>query len=182
MGYVQDFLFQTRCDFLFLDMFCLDPFVLVKRAIQPGQPLACFSLPDISQGSEPVPIPCLNQVDATQLPPVEYIAKRRPAKGVYINTKTDFLVGCDCTDGCLDRCVCVCVQLQIMKDVCVCLCVLIVSSWSAALAACSVCVWYRSKCSCHQLTVEATALSSGGPVDVSAGYIHKRLLTPLSTG
>ncbi|XP_076158037.1 histone-lysine N-methyltransferase SETDB1-A isoform X3 [Alosa pseudoharengus] len=142
MKQVQDFLFQTRCDFLLLDMFSLDPFVLVKRALPPRQPEVFYSLPDISKGSETVPIPCINLIDSSRPELIEYIAKRKPGKGVYINTQTDFLVGCDCTDGCLDR----------------------------------------SKCSCHQLTIEATALCPGGPVDVNAGYAHKRLLAPLVTG
>ncbi|XP_062384689.1 histone-lysine N-methyltransferase SETDB1-B-like [Sardina pilchardus] len=141
MKQVQDYLFQTRCDFLMLDMFSLDPFVLVKRAPS-RQPQVFFSLPDISEGSETVPIPCVNLLDSTRPELIEYIAKRTPGKGVNINTQTDFLVGCDCTDGCLDS----------------------------------------SKCSCHQLTVEATALCRGGPMDGSAGYAHKRLLAPLVTG
>lgn len=105
MKQVQDFLFQTRSDFLSMDMFSLDPFVLVKRATPPGQPPVFFSLPDISNGAETVPIPCLNQIDDTRPELIQYIAKRVPGEGVYINTQTDFLVGCDCTDGCLDRCV-----------------------------------------------------------------------------
>lgn len=141
---VQDYLIETRCDFLFLEMFCMDPFVLVNRARPPststGQPY--LYLPDISEGREVMPVPCINEVDNTLAPNVTYTKDRVLGPGVSINTSLDFLIGCDCTDGCRDR----------------------------------------SKCACHQLTIEATSLCSGGPVDVSAGYTHKRLPTSLSTG
>lgn len=144
MQEVQEYLFETRCDFLFLEMFCMDPFVLVNRARPPstttGQPH--LYLPDISEGKEVMPVPCVNEVDNTLAPNVTYTKDRVPARGVFINTSSDFLVGCDCTDGCRDR----------------------------------------SKCACHKLTIEATSLCTGGPVDVSAGYTHKRLPTSLSTG
>ncbi|XP_048058537.1 histone-lysine N-methyltransferase SETDB1-A isoform X2 [Megalobrama amblycephala] len=144
MQEVQEYLIETRCDFLFLEMFCMDPFVLVNRARPPststGQPH--LYLPDISEGREVVPVPCVNEVDNTLAPNVTYTKDRSPAPGVNINTSLDFLIGCDCTDGCRDR----------------------------------------SKCACHQLTIEATSLCSGGPVDVSAGYTHKRLPTSLPTG
>ncbi|XP_056335786.1 histone-lysine N-methyltransferase SETDB1-A isoform X2 [Danio aesculapii] len=144
MQEVQEYLFETRCDFLFLEMFCMDPFVLVNRARPPstttGQPH--LYLPDISEGKEVMPVPCVNEVDNTLAPNVTYTKDRVPARGVFINTSSDFMVGCDCTDGCRDR----------------------------------------SKCACHKLTVEATSLCTGGPVDVSAGYTHKRLPTSISTG
>lgn len=144
MQEVQDYLFETRCDFLFLEMFCMDPFVLVNRARPPstttGQPH--LYLPDISEGKEVMPVPCVNEVDNTLAPNVTYTKDRVPARGVFINTSSDFMVGCDCTDGCRDR----------------------------------------SKCACHKLTIEATSLCTGGPVDVSAGYTHKRLPTSLPTG
>ncbi|XP_016299844.1 histone-lysine N-methyltransferase SETDB1-A-like isoform X3 [Sinocyclocheilus anshuiensis] len=144
MQEVQEYLFETRCDFLFLEMFCMDPFVLVNRARPPststGKPH--LYLPDISEGREVLPVPCVNEVDSTLAPNISYTKDRVPAPGVSVNTSSDFLIGCDCTDGCLDR----------------------------------------SKCACHQLTIEATSLCSGGPVDVSAGYTHKRLPTTLPTG
>ncbi|XP_062867037.1 histone-lysine N-methyltransferase SETDB1-A isoform X2 [Trichomycterus rosablanca] len=144
MEEVQDFLFESRCDFLFLDMFCLDPFVLVKRAIIPSsmtsQPQ--LYLPDISEGKETIPVPCVNEVDSTRPDPLTYITRRQPAPGIFVNTNLDFMVGCDCTDGCRDR----------------------------------------SKCACHQLTIDATSLFTGGPVDVTAGYTHKRLPRYVPTG
>ncbi|KTF82136.1 hypothetical protein cypCar_00032488, partial [Cyprinus carpio] len=141
---VQEYLFETRGDFLFLEMFCMDPFVLVNRARPPSTSTSKphLYLPDISDGREVLPVPCVNEVDNTLAPNISYTKDRVPAPGVSINTSSDFLIGCDCTDGCLDR----------------------------------------SKCACHQLTIEATSLRSGGPVDVSAGYTHKRLPTTLPTG
>uniref|UniRef100_A0A671PSA3 [histone H3]-lysine(4) N-trimethyltransferase n=1 Tax=Sinocyclocheilus anshuiensis TaxID=1608454 RepID=A0A671PSA3_9TELE len=144
MQEVQEYLLETRCDFLFLEMFCMDPFVLVNRSRPPststGKPH--LYLPDISEGREVLPVPCINEVDNTLAPNISYTKDRVPAPGVSVNTSPDFLIGCDCTDGCQDR----------------------------------------SKCACHQLTVEATSLCSGGPVDISAGYTHKRLPTTLPTG
>lgn len=144
MEEVQAFLFESRCDFLFLDMFCLDPFVLVKRALLPSsmasRPL--LFLPDISGGKEVVPVPCVNELNTVSPPPLSYTSHRLPAPGVFINTDLDFMVGCDCTDGCRDR----------------------------------------SKCACYQMTIEATSLFTGGPVDVTAGYTHKRLPRYVPTG
>ncbi|XP_026858102.2 histone-lysine N-methyltransferase SETDB1-A isoform X2 [Electrophorus electricus] len=144
MEEVQDFLFESRCDFLFLDMFCLDPFVLVRRALLPSS-MTCrphLMLPDISEGKEVIPVPCVNEVDSTPLPLVTYTRHRTPGPGVFINTSLDFMMGCDCMDGCRDR----------------------------------------STCSCHQLTIEATSLFTGGPVDANAGYLHKRLTRDLPSG
>ncbi|KAK9965900.1 hypothetical protein ABG768_004965 [Culter alburnus] len=144
MQEVQEYLFETRCDFLFLEMFCMDPFVLMNRTRPPStsSDRPHLYLPDISEGREALPLPCVNEVDNKPTPNVSYTKDRFPAPGVSINTSLDFLIGCDCTDGC----------------------------------------WDRSKCACHQLTIEATSLCSGGPVDASAGYTHKRLPTSLPTG
>ncbi|KAF5904308.1 histone-lysine N-methyltransferase SETDB1-A-like isoform X1, partial [Clarias magur] len=144
MEEVQAFLFESRCNFLFLDMFCLDPFVLVKRAMLPSYMASRprLSLPDISGGKEVVPVPCVNELNDVTPPPLAYTSHRIPAPGVFINTDLDFMVGCDCTDGCRDR----------------------------------------SKCACYQMTVEATSLFNGGPVDITAGYTHKRLPRYVPTG
>lgn len=137
MEEVQAFLLESRCDFLFLEMFCLDPFVLVKRALLPSSMVSrpFLFLRDISNGAELVPVPCANELNTIAPPSLTYTRDRVAGPGVSINTSLDFMVGCDCTDGCRDR----------------------------------------SKCACHQMTIEATALFSGGPKDVSAGYTHKRL-------
>ncbi|XP_072531688.1 histone-lysine N-methyltransferase SETDB1-A [Salminus brasiliensis] len=144
MEEVQDYLCESRCDFLFLEMFCLDPFVLVKRALLPSSMSSRphLFLPDISEGKELVPVPCVNESDSTHPPPLNYTRHRVSAPGVSINTSLDFMVGCDCTDGCRDR----------------------------------------SRCSCHQMTIDATSLFTGGPVDVNAGYTHKRLTRYVPTG
>uniref|UniRef100_A0A674CQE9 SET domain bifurcated histone lysine methyltransferase 1a n=1 Tax=Salmo trutta TaxID=8032 RepID=A0A674CQE9_SALTR len=140
MTAVQDYLQQTRCDFLFLDMFCLDPFVSVTTTHQP-RPYK-INIPDLTLGRENQPLSCINELNNIRPLSVIYNKQRVAASGVSINTSSDFLMGCDCTDGCRDR----------------------------------------SACSCHQLTIQATALLPAGPEDVNAGYTHKRLEKRLSTG
>ncbi|KAM9851535.1 histone-lysine N-methyltransferase SETDB1-B-like [Aulostomus maculatus] len=140
MAEIQHYLFQTRCDFIFLEMFCLDPYVLVDRPFQPQRPFYYF--PDITAGNEDIPLSCVNEIDNTPPPKVAYSKERIPEDGVFINTNLDFLVGCDCTDGCRDK----------------------------------------SKCSCHQLTLQATACTPGAQVNPNAGYLYKRLDECLPTG
>ncbi|XP_022073445.1 histone-lysine N-methyltransferase SETDB1-B [Acanthochromis polyacanthus] len=140
MGEIQQYLFQTRCDFIFLEMFCLDPYVLVDRPFQPQRPF--YYIPDITSGREDIPLSCVNEIDTTAPPQVAYSKERIPEGGVSINTSADFLVGCDCTDGCRDK----------------------------------------SKCSCHQLTLQATGCTPGGQINSNAGYLHKRLEECLPTG
>ncbi|XP_077066742.1 histone-lysine N-methyltransferase SETDB1-B isoform X3 [Siphateles boraxobius] len=140
MAEIQRYLFQTLCDFIFLEMFCLDPYVLVDRRFQPQRPY--YFIRDITSGREDIPLSCVNEIDNTPPPSVAYSKERIPADGVYINTSSDFLVGCDCTDGCRDK----------------------------------------SKCSCHQLTLQATGCTPGGQINANAGYHHKRLEECLPTG
>ncbi|XP_051574709.1 histone-lysine N-methyltransferase SETDB1-B-like isoform X1 [Myxocyprinus asiaticus] len=140
MAEIQRYLFQTLCDFIFLEMFCLDPYVLVDRRFQPQRPF--YFIRDITGGREDIPLSCVNEIDNTPPPNVAYSKERIPADGVYINTSPDFLVGCDCTDGCRDK----------------------------------------SKCSCHQLTLQATGCTPGGQINTNAGYHHKRLEECLPTG
>uniref|UniRef100_A0A1A8PJR8 [histone H3]-lysine(4) N-trimethyltransferase n=1 Tax=Nothobranchius rachovii TaxID=451742 RepID=A0A1A8PJR8_9TELE len=140
MSEIQTYLFQTRCDFIFLEMFCLDPYVLVDRPFQPQRPF--YYIPDITSGKEDIPLSCVNEIDNTPPPKVAYSKERIPEDGVVINTSSDFLVGCDCTDGCLDK----------------------------------------SKCSCHQLTLQATGCTPGGLINQNAGYLYKRLEECLPTG
>ncbi|XP_060112429.1 histone-lysine N-methyltransferase SETDB1 isoform X1 [Heteronotia binoei] len=101
MGEIERYLFETDCDFLFLEMFCLDPYVLVDRRFQPYKPY--YYIPDITNGKEDVPLSCVNEIDSTPPPQVAYSKERIPGKGVYINTSSDFLVGCDCEDGCRNK-------------------------------------------------------------------------------
>lgn len=103
MTAVQDYLQQTRCDFLFLDMFCLDPFVSVTTTHQP-RPYK-INIPDLTLGRENQPLSCINELNNIRPHSVIYNKQRVAASGVSINTSSDFLMGCDCTDGCRDRCV-----------------------------------------------------------------------------
>lgn len=59
--------------------------------------------PHRTQGKEDVPLSCVNEIDNTPPPQVAYSKERIPGKGVYINTSWEFLVGCDCKDGCRDK-------------------------------------------------------------------------------
>ncbi|KAG5271110.1 hypothetical protein AALO_G00176000 [Alosa alosa] len=140
MAEIERYLFQTHCDFIYLEMFCLDPYVLVDRRFQPQRPY--YFIRDITLGNEDIPLSCVNEIDTTPPPDVVYSKERIPADGVFINTDEDYLVGCDCTDGCKDK----------------------------------------SKCSCHQLTIQATGCTPGGQLNTSAGYTHKRLDECLPTG
>ncbi|XP_026719827.1 histone-lysine N-methyltransferase SETDB1 isoform X2 [Athene cunicularia] len=140
MPEIERYLFETDCDFLFLEMFCLDPYVLVDRKFQPYKPY--YYIVDITKGREDVPLSCVNEIDSTPPPQVAYSKERIPGKGVYINTSWEFLVGCDCKDGCRDK----------------------------------------SKCACHQLTVQATGCTPGGQINPNSGYQHKRLEECLPTG
>ncbi|XP_044528598.1 histone-lysine N-methyltransferase SETDB1 isoform X1 [Gracilinanus agilis] len=140
MNEIERYLFETSCDFLFLEMFCLDPYVLVDRKFQPYKPF--YYILDITHGQEDVPLSCVNEIDTTPPPQVAYSKERIPGKGVFINTGWDFLVGCDCKDGCRDK----------------------------------------SKCACHQLTIQATACTPGGQINPNSGYQHKRLDECLPTG
>nr|XP_057941717.1 histone-lysine N-methyltransferase SETDB1-B [Doryrhamphus excisus] len=140
MAEIQRYLFETHCDFIFLEMFCLDPYVLVDRPFQPLRPF--YYIADITGGNEDIPLSCVNEIDSTPPPNVAYSKERIPEDGVFINTSSDFLVGCDCTDGCQDK----------------------------------------SKCSCHQLTLQATACTPGAQINPNAGYLNKRLEECLPTG
>lgn len=70
MAEIQHYLFQTSCDFIFLEMFCLDPYVLVDRPFQPQRPF--YYIPDITGGKEDIPLSCVNEIDSTAPPKVAY--------------------------------------------------------------------------------------------------------------
>ncbi|NXU93641.1 SETB1 methyltransferase, partial [Xiphorhynchus elegans] len=116
MPEIERYLFETDCDFLFLEMFCLDPYVLVDRKFQPYKPY--YYIADITKGREDVPLSCVNEIDNTPPPQVAYSKERIPGKGVFINTSWEFLVGCDCRDGCRDKSKCACQQLTIQASGC----------------------------------------------------------------
>lgn len=69
MADIQHYLFQTRCDFIFLEMFCLDPYVLVDR---PFLPKPFYYIQDITGGKEDIPLSCVNEIDTTPPPKVAY--------------------------------------------------------------------------------------------------------------
>ncbi len=70
MAEIQHYLFQTRCDFIFLEMFCLDPYVLVDRPFQPSRPF--YYIKDITGGKEDIPLSCVNEIDSSPPPQVAY--------------------------------------------------------------------------------------------------------------
>ena len=45
-------------------------------------------------------VPCVNSLRRDYPDFVEYSNQRIPAQGVSLNLDEEFLVGCDCTDGC----------------------------------------------------------------------------------
>ncbi|XP_051901899.1 histone-lysine N-methyltransferase SETDB1-B [Pristis pectinata] len=116
MEEVERYLAETNTDFLYLEMFCFDPYVLVDRKFQPQKPF--YYIRDITNGKEDVPLSCVNEIDTTPPPQVAYSKERIPGEGVYINTNPDYLVGCDCTDGCKDRSKCACLQLTMQATAC----------------------------------------------------------------
>uniref|UniRef100_A0A7G3AJM5 Putative histone-lysine n-methyltransferase eggless n=1 Tax=Lutzomyia longipalpis TaxID=7200 RepID=A0A7G3AJM5_LUTLO len=65
---------------------------------------------DISNGVETMPIGCVNCYDETVPPPCIYANHRIPTEGVHLNLDPEFLVGCDCTDDCMDKSKCSCWQ------------------------------------------------------------------------
>ncbi|XP_056153989.1 histone-lysine N-methyltransferase SETDB1-A [Lampris incognitus] len=137
---VQDYLYRTHCDFLFLEMFCLDPHVSVSTFLETLPPK--IYIPDLAQGLENQQVSCINEHNNIRPPEVAYSSELVIKGDISTNNSLDFMPGCDCTDGCRD---------------------------SVA-------------CSCRQLTIQATSLSPGGPVDASAGYNHKRLNGRIITG
>lgn len=70
-------------------------------------------LKDISEGKEFRGIPCVNTLNSTLPPKMDYMTTRQPMPGVNINVESDFLCGCDCTDNCQDKSKCACWQMTI---------------------------------------------------------------------
>lgn len=60
-----------------------------------------FNWKDLSDGCEPMVVPCVNYYDNTMPPPCVYSAKRVPNEGVNLNLDTNFMCGCDCEDDCM---------------------------------------------------------------------------------
>lgn len=106
---VQNYLFETECDFLFIDHFSFNTYVLLGRNTVNPKPLVYDF--DISNGAESVPVSFCNDIDCARLPYFKYRRASWP-RGYYLNNlSTMFLDSCDCTDGCIDRSKCACLQL-----------------------------------------------------------------------
>ncbi|NXX96037.1 SETB2 methyltransferase, partial [Centropus bengalensis] len=106
---VQNYLFETKCNFLFVDHFSFNTYVLLGRNTVNSKPLV-FEL-DISHGAESVPVSFCNDLDHARLPYFKYRKVSWP-HGYYLNNSSSvFVASCDCTDGCVDRSKCACLQL-----------------------------------------------------------------------
>uniref|UniRef100_A0A8C4VZM7 Histone-lysine N-methyltransferase SETDB2 n=1 Tax=Gopherus evgoodei TaxID=1825980 RepID=A0A8C4VZM7_9SAUR len=106
---VQNYLFETECNFLFVDHFSFNTYVQLGRNTLNREALV-FDF-DISNGAESVPISFCNEVDSTRLPYFKYRKASWP-RGYYLNNFSSmFLDSCDCADGCTDRSKCACLQL-----------------------------------------------------------------------
>ncbi|XP_077862899.1 histone-lysine N-methyltransferase SETDB1-like [Saccoglossus kowalevskii] len=108
---VDRYLLETEIQYLTIDMFTFDQFVHTHTHIRNPKPVVMIN--DISEGQEPIPVSCVNEID-TQYPRfAKYSSERICARGVSINTDEDFFITCDCTDGCRDKSKCACQQLTI---------------------------------------------------------------------
>ncbi|XP_061850461.1 histone-lysine N-methyltransferase SETDB2 isoform X2 [Colius striatus] len=106
---VQNYLFETECNFLFVDHFSFNTYVLLGRNTVNPEPLV-FDF-DISNGAESVPVSFCNDLDRARLPYFKYRRASWP-RGYYLNNLSSMFVdSCDCTDGCIDRSKCACLQL-----------------------------------------------------------------------
>ncbi|XP_051490862.1 histone-lysine N-methyltransferase SETDB2 isoform X2 [Apus apus] len=106
---VQNYLFETECNFLFVDHFSFNTYVLLGRNTVNPEPLV-FDF-DISNGAESVPVSFCNHLDRARLPYFKYRRASWP-RGYYLNNFSSIFVdSCDCTDGCIDRAKCACLQL-----------------------------------------------------------------------
>ncbi|KAM9282903.1 LOW QUALITY PROTEIN: histone-lysine N-methyltransferase SETDB2 [Cariama cristata] len=106
---VQNYLFETECNFLFVDHFSFNTYVLLGRNTVNPEPLV-FDF-DISHGAESVPVSFCNDLDHARLPYFKYRRASWP-RGYYLNNFSSMFVdSCDCTDGCIDRSKCACLQL-----------------------------------------------------------------------
>ncbi|XP_033105876.1 histone-lysine N-methyltransferase SETDB1-B-like isoform X2 [Anneissia japonica] len=114
---VNTYLMQTCIDYLFIDNFTFDPFVYTIPRSAGRSSLWCKEakvvIKDISNGKEMVPVMLVNEIDNERPDKsYNYITYRKCNKAV-INTDTNFLVCCDCTDNCKDKSKCACQQLTI---------------------------------------------------------------------
>ncbi|KAJ6646131.1 Histone-lysine N-methyltransferase eggless, partial [Pseudolycoriella hygida] len=110
MSELHTYLRATKCS-LNVDNFDFDSLIhcLAEYVIDS----AIFQKADLSDGCEPMVVPCVNYYDNTMPPPCVYSAKRVPNDGVNLNLDTDFMCGCDCEDDCIDKTKCQCWQLTL---------------------------------------------------------------------
>ncbi|KFZ47267.1 Histone-lysine N-methyltransferase SETDB2, partial [Antrostomus carolinensis] len=106
---VQNYLFETECNFLFVDHFSFNTYVLLGRNTLNPEPLV-FDF-DISNGVESVPVSFCNDLDRARLPYFKYRRAPWPRGYCLNNFSSMFVDSCDCTDGCIDRSKCACLQL-----------------------------------------------------------------------
>ncbi|NXW63376.1 SETB2 methyltransferase, partial [Eurystomus gularis] len=106
---VRNYLFETECNFLFVDHFSFNTYVLLGRNIVHSEPLV-FDF-DISNGAESVPVSFCNDLDHARLPYFKYRRASWPRGYCLNNFSSVFVDSCDCTDGCVDRSKCACLQL-----------------------------------------------------------------------
>lgn len=101
---------------LTMDFFNFDWWLHVLNEFKPAREIC--SIKDLSYGKEAVPISCVNSLDRNYPEYVEYSTARLPQKNVNLNTEEEFLTGCDCQDGCMDKDKCSCWQLTIQSTQC----------------------------------------------------------------
>ncbi|XP_066276703.1 histone-lysine N-methyltransferase SETDB1-like isoform X2 [Branchiostoma lanceolatum] len=107
---ISRYLTQTKTDFLSIDQFCFDPYVMLDNKMLGKN---YVKIPDISNGNEDVPISCVNEINNEHPDNVGYTKQRLPTPGVELNLDPDYLVSCDCTDNCQNKKTCACHQLTI---------------------------------------------------------------------
>ncbi|XP_068122019.1 histone-lysine N-methyltransferase SETDB2-like [Hyperolius riggenbachi] len=109
---VRSYLFQTKCNFLFLDHFSFSSYIQLDRNYRILlKSSSVVQEADISREVENIPVSFCNEIDNTRPSPFKYREAPWP-RGYALDNFTDLFKGCcDCTDGCLDVSKCACLQL-----------------------------------------------------------------------
>ena len=92
-------------EFLEHDCFSFDNKVQINRRVDKSK-LKGFICEDFSEGKENRPIPMYNQVDKDRPPSMIYSIRPILHESARINVERDFLINCQCTDGCRADCPC----------------------------------------------------------------------------
>jgi hypothetical protein len=95
----------TLSQFLEHDCFSFDMKVQVNRRVD-KEKLKGFICEDFSEGKENRPIPMYNQVDNDRPPDMIYHVRPILHESARINMEKEFLLSCNCTDGCRKNCPC----------------------------------------------------------------------------